>query len=211
VVRIDTVAPKLKISGPSNTRMKTDAASAIFALKASEEVRRRCRIDFGQYEPCHRRYRTAKLSRSAHTLTVRVTDRAGNVDTKRKWFTLVSAHVPRGTPRAPSDPSCHGAAATLTGSYRSDRLTGTDGPDVIVSFGGNDKINGRGGRDVICARHGNDQVRAGAGADWVRGGLGSDGLGGGRGADTIRAGWGVDDCARDPADRAFRCELLGLG
>ena len=204
------MAPKLKIKGPSDTRMKRDNASAIFTLEASEQVGRRCRIDFWPSEPCSRRYRTPKLSRSAHTLTVKVTDRAGNVGTRRKWFTLVSGHVPRGTPRAPSDPSCNGVPATLTGSYRSDRLTGTDGRDVIVGFGGNDKINARGGRDVICARHGNDDVTAGPGADWVRGGRGSDRLGSGRGADTIRAGWGVDSCARDPADRAFHCEVLGL-
>jgi hypothetical protein len=210
ILTIDTVAPKLKIKGPSDTSMNRDNASSIFTLSASEQVDRWCRIDFGLSELCTRRYRTAKLSRSPHTLTVKVTDRAGNVSTRRKWFTLLRKRVPRRTPRSLSDPRCNGAAATLTGSYRSDRLTGTDGRDVIVAFAGNDKINALGGRDVICARHGNDEVAAGAGADWIRGGRGWDRLGSGRGADTIRAGWGADSCAKGPADRAFHCEVLGL-
>ena len=88
------MAPKLKIKGPSDTRMKRDNASAIFTLEASEQVGRRCRIDFGPSESCSQRYRTPKLSRSAHTLTVKVTDRAGNVGTRRKWFTLVRKHGP---------------------------------------------------------------------------------------------------------------------
>jgi putative glycosyl hydrolase/Big-like domain-containing protein/hemolysin type calcium-binding protein len=207
---VDTVAPKVKIKGPSNVKTERNKASAIFTLDASEQVDRRCRIDSRRFRSCSWRYRTPKLGRSAHTLKVKATDGAGNVGSKRKWFTLVRKGVPRRARRAPSHASCHGAAATLIGSRRGDRLTGTGGRDVIVGFGGNDEINARGGRDVICARRGGDDVTAGPGADWVRGGRGSDDLRSGPGRDTIRAGFGFDACGRAPGDRTFHCEVLSL-
>ena len=209
VFTVDTVAPELEIKGPSNTRMKSDTASATFTLKASGQVRRRCHIDLRRTRPCPWRYRSPELTRSSHTITVKAIDRAGNVKAKRMWFTLAGQWVPRRTQR-PSQLTCNGAAATLIGSYRNDRLTGTDGPDVIVAFAGNDTIDSGAGRDLICARHGDDDVTAGPGDDWVRGGKGADTLGSGGGADTVRAGWGIDSCAKDPADRRFHCEVLGL-
>ncbi len=207
---VDTVAPKVKIKGPSNVKAERSRPPAVFTLEASEQVDRRCRIDSRRFTSCSRRYRTPQLGRRAHTLKVKATDSAGNVDTKRKWFTLVRKGVPRRGRPAPSGASCHGAAATLIGSRRGDRLTGTDGRDVIVGFGGNDKIYARGGRDVICARRGGDEVTAGPGADWIRGGRGSDDLRSGPGRDTIRAGFGFDACGQAAGDRTFYCEVLSL-
>ena len=208
IFTVDTVAPRLKIKGPSNPRLKSDTAAATFTLEASGQLRLRCRIDLRPARPCPFRYESPELTRSSHTLTVKAIDRAGNVKAKRKWFTFIRPWIPR--TRLNSHPHCHGVRATLIGSYRRDRLTGTDGRDVIVSFAGDDVINARGGRDLICARHGDDDVTAGPGADWVRGSRGADRLRSGRGRDTILAGRGVDSCGVAPADRRFRCEVLGL-
>ncbi|HXE99723.1 MAG TPA: Ig-like domain-containing protein, partial [Solirubrobacterales bacterium] len=206
---VDTVAPRVKIEGPHGVQVETPRASAIFTLKASEDVDRRCRSGSRRFNSCAERYRTPALSRSPHILKVKAVDRAGNVAIKRKWFTLASTGPP-GTRRA-SHRSCHGAQATLVGTYRGDRLTGTEGRDVIVAFGGNDTVNARGGDDVICARHGADEVNGGRGSDWIRGGRGSDDLQGGPGGDTTRGGFGVDACGGAPGDRSFFCELLSLG
>ncbi|MEK6273263.1 MAG: hypothetical protein AABM42_11575 [Actinomycetota bacterium] len=209
---VDTAAPELKIKGPSKTTTRRDKAAATFALKASEHVGLRCRIDSRRFKPCSWRYRTPKLSRGTHTVNVKATDRAGNVGTKRKLFEIARKlpKLPIGVPltaaSAPSNPRCHRVAATLIGSPHADRLLGTNGPDVIVGFGGDDRINGRGGRDRICGRRGDDQVTAGWGDDRILGGPGSDDIWGGAGRDMIRGASGFDLCGGAPAFRRFRCE-----
>ncbi len=64
-------------------------ASAAFTLEASERVGRRCRIDSRRFKPCSKRYRTPKLLRGTHSLTVKAADRAGNARTKRTSFRIV--------------------------------------------------------------------------------------------------------------------------
>jgi len=207
---VDTVAPKVRIEGPHVVKIDSPKASATFTLEASERVDRRCRSGSSGFNSCSERYTTPELSRSAHILSVKAVDRAGNVGTRRKWFTLAREADPRGTRRGAGHQSCHGAPATLVGTYRGERLTGTAERDVIVAFGGDDTVNARAGDDVICARHGADQVNGGRGADWIRGGRGSDDLRGGPGGDTARGGFGVDACGAAPGDRSFFCEVLSL-
>ncbi|MGH2924962.1 MAG: glycosyl hydrolase [Solirubrobacterales bacterium] len=86
---IDTVAPGLKIKGPSEVRTKGSRASAAFDLKASEAVSRQCRVTSKGFQPCPERYRTPKLATGPHVLKVIATDRAGNVTTKQKQFRIV--------------------------------------------------------------------------------------------------------------------------
>jgi hypothetical protein len=207
--RVDTVAPKLEIEGPSRTRTDRERLAVAFGLKASEQVRLRCRTDSGSFRACSERYRTPKLRPGTHTLRVKGTDRAGNFYLGSKQFKIkrqLGKEVSLTAPTAPSSPRCHGVAATLIGSPHADRLRGTSGPDVIVAFGGDDKINGRGGRDRICARRGDDRVTAGWGDDRVLGGPGSDHLRGGAGRDMIRGATGVDRCWGVPAPRRFHCD-----
>ncbi len=207
---VDTTTPELEIEGPSEAKTSNERAAATFTLKASEQVSRRCRIDSGRFRPCPERYRTPMLRPGTHTVEVKATDRAGNVDKERKRLEIVrkvGTGVPLTAPSAPIDPRCHRVAATLIGSPHDDRLVGTKGPDVIVAFGGDDRINGRGGHDRICGRGGDDRVTAHGGDDRIFGGQGSDGLRGGDGRDTIRGGSGIDFCLGAPASRRFRCEL----
>jgi RTX calcium-binding nonapeptide repeat (4 copies)/Glycosyl hydrolase catalytic core len=210
---VDTVAPRVKITGPGWTTKarSTGAARATFTLKPSEHVQLRCRIDWRRFKDCSPHYRTPRLRDGRHRLKVKATDRAGNVATKRKRFNIVGGRKPlRGVSLtaagAASNPRCHGVAATLIGSPHGDRLRGTKGPDVIVGFAGNDKIDGRGGDDLICARRGDDEVTGGPGDDRVLGGPGSDDIRGGAGRDIIRGGSDVDFCGGAPASRTFSCE-----
>ncbi len=87
---IDTAAPRLRIKGPSKVETSGSRASAVFVLKASEQVDRECRITSKQFEPCPERYRTPKLGVGPHTLKVRATDRAGNVANREKRFEIAS-------------------------------------------------------------------------------------------------------------------------
>jgi hypothetical protein len=87
--RVDTKAPRLRIRGPRKVRTAKRKTSALFVLKASERVHRRCRIDSKPFAPCPTRYRTPKLGQGAHTLVVKATDRAGNVASRQKRFKVV--------------------------------------------------------------------------------------------------------------------------
>lgn len=108
---------------------------------------------------------------------------------------------------------CHGMAATIIGTERSEHLTGTSGRDVVVARGGDDFVDGLGGNDVICGGRGSDHLNGGGGNDTLYGGRdrlsttdeGStervgDILNGGSGNDRLIPGRdtrSADDVARD--------------
>jgi uncharacterized repeat protein (TIGR01451 family) len=109
---------------------------------------------------------------------------------------------------APPASTCHGVAATVTGTSGDDRLLGTGGRDVIAGRGGEDTILSFAGRDLVCAGRGADRVRGGSAGDRLFGNAGPDVLRGGRGADRLRGGRGFDRCLGGPGfDRERGCEL----
>ena len=96
--------------------------------------------------------------------------------------------------------SCHGKAATITGTDRTEEILGTNGNDVIVAGDGDDLILGRGGRDTICARDGFDTVRGGDGVDLLDGGAGDDSVIGNGGKDTLLGRSGADFLSGNSGD-----------
>ena len=96
---------------------------------------------------------------------------------------------PPAAPPTPSDATCFGSPATITGSGT---IAGTEGDDVIVGSDGKDDIKGYGGNDKICAGAGDDHIGAGPGNDQISGGRGNDNLSGGWENDTILGGDGDD-------------------
>ena len=96
----------------------------------------------------------------------------------------VQGIVPSGT--------CHGQAATITGTEDRDVILGTPGPDVIVGLGGNDTIKALQGDDLVCAGDGLDQVTGGLGNDELDGQAGNDRVYGQAGDDTLLDNQGAD-------------------
>ena len=95
--------------------------------------------------------------------------------------------------------SCHGRAATITGTAGNDVLRGTPGPDVIAGLGGNDVLQGLDGADVVCGGAGNDTVVGGTGADRLYGDAGRDVV---RALDRTRDR--VVDCGAGPDPKSAR-------
>ena len=85
--------PRLRIKGAARVVTAKASVSAAFVLKASEPVRRRCRVDARGFTRCPEHYRTPRLGGGAHTLKVEATDRAGNATTERKRFRIVEKHA----------------------------------------------------------------------------------------------------------------------
>ncbi len=112
---------------------------------------------------------------------------------------------------------CGGAAATIVGTPRDDRLRGSGAADVIAGLGGDDTISGgAGGNDVVCGGGGNDRMVTGGGSDRIFGGAGRDKLVskggpdllyGGGGNDRLDGGGGVDGCRGGGGKNVIRnCE-----
>jgi Ca2+-binding RTX toxin-like protein len=93
---------------------------------------------------------------------------------------------------APTQQSCAGKAATVTGTPAAEALTGTKAADVIAGLGGNDVIKGLAGNDLICGGAGKDKLLGGAGKDKLLGEAGKDTLKGGPGKDKLKGGPGKD-------------------
>lgn len=121
-------------------------------------------------ETVHHEYPTP----GTYTVTVRVTDTAGQVATTT--LTVVT-----------TAPTCQGLVATVVGDGRA-VLHGTSGDDVIVGTGAGERIEGGEGDDVICGGGGDDVLVGGNGADRLEGGDGHDRLDGGDGDDVLIGG-----------------------
>jgi hypothetical protein len=87
--RVDTTDPRVRIKGRDKVRIRRRKGSAVFVLKSSERVGRRCKVDSRRFRRCSARYRSPKLRPGRHTLKVKAVDRAGNVGAKRKAFRIV--------------------------------------------------------------------------------------------------------------------------
>src|ERR671925_2380306 len=70
---------------------------------------------------------------------------------------------------APTDTTCMGGPATITGDNDAapgdGTITGTEGNDVILGSEANDRINGGPGDDRICGLGGEDTLEGGDGFD----------------------------------------------
>jgi parallel beta-helix repeat protein len=97
----DTTAPETTIdSGPDAT---TDDSTPRFAFSSSESGSTfSCRVDAGSWGACSSPWTTSPLSDGAHSVAVRATDAAGNVDASpaTRSFT-VSTSAPPPPPAAP--------------------------------------------------------------------------------------------------------------
>lgn len=69
---------------------------------------------------------------------------------------------------------CMGAAATIAGTHRADRIRGTPGDDVIFAGRGGDRVDGDGGDDLLCGGGGDDTLDGQVGVDRLHGGPGTD-------------------------------------
>jgi uncharacterized delta-60 repeat protein len=86
---IDTVAPGLEINGHRKFKSRKRKARAHFELAANEPVTFSCEVDEMPAGACDADYRTRKLKRGKHTLTVTATDRAGNASSEAKKLKIV--------------------------------------------------------------------------------------------------------------------------
>jgi hypothetical protein len=91
----DTTPPDTTISsGPTGT---TSDATPSFAFSATEPGSAfECKVDTGGWSACSSPYTTAMLSDGSHTVAVRATDAAGNVDASpaTRSFTVATAPAP---------------------------------------------------------------------------------------------------------------------
>lgn len=71
----DTTSPDTSLSEPSS-----DGGEAVFSMSASEDASFTCSLDGGGFEPCDSPASYSDLEPGWHTLAVRATDSAGNVD-----------------------------------------------------------------------------------------------------------------------------------
>ncbi|MBJ7458093.1 MAG: hypothetical protein JHD02_02780 [Thermoleophilaceae bacterium] len=79
---VDTSPPSVSIISP------TSASSQGIAFTAETGAAARCRIDSGAFVACTSPYATSGLTDGSHTITVEVTDSAGNVATAAATFTV---------------------------------------------------------------------------------------------------------------------------
>jgi hypothetical protein len=86
--RVDTLAPRVKISsGPANGSVSSNAKPK-FSFAASEpEVSLKCRLDSSGLRPCSTPHATGQLAGGRHSFAVVATDRAGNMGppASRTW------------------------------------------------------------------------------------------------------------------------------
>jgi hypothetical protein len=174
----DTTPPDTTITNGPPEGSTTNDTTPTFEFTSSEANSTfECSIDGGPFQGCSSPDTIGPLADGQHTLQVRATDAAGNVDQSPASRTFTVQAPPR-------QPKCHGEFATIVGTAHADLLHGTSAADVFVARRGNDIILAGDGDDIVCAAKGNDTVR---------GGDGDDILGGGKGGDTVRGGEGNDE------------------
>ncbi|HET6166547.1 MAG TPA: FG-GAP-like repeat-containing protein [Marmoricola sp.] len=95
-VNLDTVAPNTRIdSGPAAL---TNAVNATFTFSADEPATFECKLDAGAFAPCGSGVAFGPLGAGGHTLAVRATDPAGNVDaTPATWAWTIDTTPPQTT------------------------------------------------------------------------------------------------------------------
>jgi MYXO-CTERM domain-containing protein len=83
---IDTVAPDTTIATkPSDP---SSSATGVFTFTSNEDpVTYACKLDTGDWASCTASYTTPELANGSHTLAVRATDTAGNVDASPATYT----------------------------------------------------------------------------------------------------------------------------
>jgi Ca2+-binding RTX toxin-like protein len=133
------------------------------------------------------RYGAAAASLPDARVLVAGSDRSYPSNASAEIFTSCSQTPARCVPA-----TCHGKAATITGSDGPDQISGTRGADVIAGLGGSDKLRGLAGNDLICGGDDNDTLKGGKGKDKLYGEAGRDTLRGGPGRDKLRGGAGRD-------------------
>ncbi len=121
---------------------------------------------------------------ASHSVTVQVTDSAGNTRTEQVSLTITDSpgDVIVGTE----------GADRLYGTAEGDSLYGKAGNDYLFGRAGDDKIDGGAGDDRLYGEDGNDSMVGGKGNDYLSGGAGDDRLDGGAGNDYLRGGDGND-------------------
>lgn len=105
---VDTVAPALKLSGPTLTRDSTPT----FTFAAPGATASTCQVDARAAAPCSSPFTLAALADGPHTLAVRAADAAGNMATARIGVT-VDTKAPQ-TTIATSPSSTTDSTPTLT-------------------------------------------------------------------------------------------------
>jgi hypothetical protein len=113
---VDGTAPRTTIaSWPVPVSVDPDPT---FTFSANETgVRFECRLDGGAWVPCTSPYQLSGVALGAHTLTVRATDAAGNVEApgaSSSWTSITAPAVPGPGPPAPVPPAPAGAPVDTT-------------------------------------------------------------------------------------------------
>ena len=122
---------------------------------------------------------------ATHTLTVTITDGAGNTDATT---VTIADYAIRG-----NDNDDDGLGSNvLWGGDGADTIYGYGGRDSIKGYYGDDILHGGGGDDFFDGGYGDDTLYGGAGDDWVRGWYGDDTFYGGTGNDTLYGDSGRD-------------------
>ena len=141
---------------------------------------------------------------TSHTVTVQVTDQAGNTYSEDMTIDINQPTYVVGGPglHVGTDGPDHIIGTNYAeGSGGDDTLRGLDNEDRLAGGAGDDSLDGGSGHDVLMGDAGNDTAFGGAGNDIhvYRQGEGNDVIDGGSGSDAIVL-VGVDGGAPDPAD-----------
>ncbi|MDX6581207.1 MAG: hypothetical protein QOI10_391, partial [Solirubrobacterales bacterium] len=86
---VDTKAPTVTIKGKAKLKTRQRTARERLKINVSEAAIVTCAVDKGKPKVCGAKYRTPKLKRGKHRLTVTATDQAGNTATAGKRIRVV--------------------------------------------------------------------------------------------------------------------------
>ncbi|MDX6581208.1 MAG: hypothetical protein QOI10_392, partial [Solirubrobacterales bacterium] len=86
---VDTKAPTVTIKGKAKLKTRKRTARERLKINVSEAAIVACAVDKRKPNVCGAKYRTPKLKRGKHRLTVTATDQAGNTATAGKRIRVV--------------------------------------------------------------------------------------------------------------------------